>query len=82
MQAHTVKTAVKRLTDTLEKHKDHFQCQQTEFRCKKVIRISISHSFVHTMTVKTVILYDNLRINIFNNHNGFTFVSLYNFTQN
>ncbi len=41
---------------TLEKHMHHFQCQQSEFKCKKcpiqVIRISnviigISHSFMH-----------------------------------
>ncbi len=28
MQADTVKMAIKKLTDTLEKHMQHFQCQQ------------------------------------------------------
>ncbi len=36
MQADTVKTAIKKLTDTLEKHMHNFQCQQSEFKCKKV----------------------------------------------
>ncbi len=35
MQADTVKTAIKKLTDTIEKHMHHFQCQQSEFKCKK-----------------------------------------------
>ncbi len=30
MQAHTVKTSVKRLTDTLEKHKDHVNSQNLD----------------------------------------------------
>ncbi len=33
--ADTVKTAMKKWTDTLEKHMHHFQCQQSEFKCKK-----------------------------------------------
>ncbi len=66
MQADTVKTAIKKLTDTLEKHMHHFQCQQSEFKCKQVPDISDRNKqrnftlvHAHTMTVKTVILYDN-----------------------
>ncbi len=40
MQADTVKTAIKKLTDTLEKHMYHFQRQQSEFKCKQVPNIS------------------------------------------
>ncbi len=41
MQADTVKTAIKKLTDNLEKkHMNNFQCQQSEFKCKKVPNIS------------------------------------------
>ncbi len=40
MQADTVKMAIKKLTNTLEKHMHHFQCQQSEFKCKKVPNIS------------------------------------------
>ncbi len=63
MQADTVKTAIKKLTDTLEKHMHHFQCQQSEFKCKKVPNISDQNkqhnyryfTLVHAhMTVKTV----------------------------
>ncbi len=32
---HYVKTAIKKLTDTLEKHMHHFQCQQSEFKMQK-----------------------------------------------
>ncbi len=79
---------MKKLTDTLEKHMHHFQCQQSEFKCKKVPRISnliigISHSFMHTMTVKTVSFCMIIRqLQKCNNNNALTFVSLYNFTQN
>ncbi len=40
MQADTVKTAIKKLTDTLEKHMHHFQCQQNlnAKMCNKIIR--------------------------------------------
>ncbi len=92
MQADTVKTTIKKLTDTIEKHMHHFQCQQSEFKCKQVPNISDQNkqrnyryfTFVHarTMTVKTVILYDNPTKKINNNNNALTFVSLYNFTQN
>ncbi len=54
----------KKLTDTLEKHMHHFQCQQSEFKCKKVPDISDQNKqrnyryftlvHAHTMTVKTV----------------------------
>ncbi len=40
LHADTVKTAIKKLTDILEKHMHHFQCQQSEFKCKKVPNIS------------------------------------------
>ncbi len=41
MQADTVKTAIKKLTDTLEKkHMHHFQYQESEFKSKKVPNIS------------------------------------------
>ncbi len=64
MQADTVKTAIKKLTYTLKKHMHHFQCQQSEFKCKKVPNISDRNKqsnyryftlvHAHTMTVKTV----------------------------
>ncbi len=64
MQADTVKTAIKKLTDTIEKHMHHFQCQQSDFKCKKVPNISDRNKqrnyryftlvHAHTMTVKTV----------------------------
>ncbi len=39
MQADTVKTAIKKLTDTPQKHVHYFQ-RQSEFKCKKVPNIS------------------------------------------
>ncbi len=39
MQADTVKTAIKKLTDTPQKHMHYFQ-RQSEFKCKKVPNIS------------------------------------------
>ncbi len=62
MHANTVKTATNKLTDTLEKHMHHFQCQQSELKCKKVpnisdqIRISniiIGISYQHSHTLST-----------------------------
>ncbi len=83
MQADTVKTAIKKLTDTLEKHMHHFQCQQSEFKCKKVPNISDQNKqcnyryftlvHAHTMTVKTV-SFKNPTIKKFNNNNAHTFM--------
>ncbi len=91
MQADTVKMAIKKLTDTLENYMHHFQCQQSEFKCKKVPNISDQNKQInyryftlvhaHTMTVKTFILYDNPTIKNKNN-NPLTFVPLDNLTQN
>ncbi len=64
MQADTVKTAIKKLTDTLEKHASF--SMSTEFKCKQVPNIMLSDQnkqrnyryfilvHAHTMTVKTV----------------------------
>ncbi len=91
MQADTVKTAIKKLTDTLEKHMHHFQCQQSEFKCKQVPNISDQNKqrnyryftlvHAHTMTVKTVSFMIKRQKKI-NNNNALTFVPPYNFTQN
>ncbi len=92
--ADTVKTAIKKLTDTLEKHMHHFQCQQSEFKCKKSARSASDQnkqcnyryhtlSCTHHDSQNCVILYDNPTIIFFNNNNNApTIVSLYNFTQN
>ncbi len=54
MQADTVKTAIKKLTDTSKKHMHHFQCQQSEYKYKNYSMIGlsneiigISHLFMH-----------------------------------
>ncbi len=69
MQADTVKTAIKKLTDTLGKQMHNFQCQQLEFKCKKVPNISDQNkqrnyryiTLVHARhySQNCVILYDN-----------------------